>query len=88
MILKNDVAVLLYGEFRSRSLFGDRLNCYRHISKCDKTSVTIFLYLQTLSLLASFASKLNNVEGEQEREENEGEDIEKDEENQDDDTGW
>lgn len=43
---------------------------------------------QTLSLLASFASKLNNVEGEQERDENEGKDIEKDEENQDDDTGW
>ena len=50
--------------------------------------MTIILYLQTLSLLASFASKLNNVEGEQEREENEGKDIEKDEENQDDDTGW
>lgn len=59
-----------------------------HIFKCDKTSVTIFLYLQTLSLLASFASKLDNVEGEEERDENEGKDIEKDEENQDDDTGW
>lgn len=43
---------------------------------------------QTLSLLASFASKLHEAEGEQEIEEKGEKEIEKDEENQDDDAGW